>query len=245
MSKTAGIIVIGNEILSGKTRDENSPYLVRQLRDLGVDVRKISVIADELTLISLEVREFSDTYDYVFTTGGVGPTHDDLTMDGIAAAFGRRVYRNADLEASLRHFYSKDLVDGNLRMADVPEGARLVGGKGMWFPVIAVENVYIFPGVPEILQRKFERIKETFRGAPFYLREIFLQADEGQIASVLHRLLAEFPDLLLGSYPYFDNPVYSIKLTLESKDASYLDGAHARLVAALEEIHLVPVKPVL
>jgi molybdenum cofactor synthesis domain-containing protein len=243
MSKTAGIIVIGNEILSGKTRDENSPYLVRQLRDLGVDVRKISVIADELTLISGEVREFSNAYDYVFTTGGVGPTHDDLTMDGIAAAFGRRVYRNADLEASLRHFYSKDLIDGNLRMADVPEGARLVGGKGMWFPVIAVENVYIFPGVPEILQRKFERIKETFREAPFHLREIFLRADEGQIANVLHQLLAEFPDLLLGSYPYLDNPVYSIKLTMESKDASYLDRAHTRLVAALEEIHLVPVKP--
>ena len=129
MSKTAGIIVIGNEILSGKTRDENSPYLVRQLRELGVDVRKISVIADELTLISGEVREFSNTYDYVFTTGGVGPTHDDLTMEGIAAAFGRRVYRNADLVASLRHFYSNELIDGNLRMADVPEGARLVGGK--------------------------------------------------------------------------------------------------------------------
>jgi molybdenum cofactor synthesis domain-containing protein len=244
MSKTAGIIVIGNEILSGKTRDENSPYLVRQLRDLGVDVRKISVIADELDLISGEVREFTNTYDYVFTTGGVGPTHDDLTMVGIAAAFGRRLYRNADLEASLRHLYSKDLIDGNLRMADVPEGARLIGGKGTWFPVVAVENVYIFPGVPEILQRKFERIKETFREAPFHLQEIFLQADEGQIANILHQLLVEFPDLLLGSYPYFDNPVYSIKLTLESKDASYLDRAHARLVAALEEIHLVPVKPV-
>jgi molybdenum cofactor synthesis domain-containing protein len=244
MSKTAGIIVIGNEILSGKTRDENSPYLVRQLRELGVDVRKISVIADELTLISGEVREFSNSYDYVFTTGGVGPTHDDLTMDGIAAAFGRHVYRNADLEASLRHFYSKDLLDGNLRMADVPEGARLVGGKGtMWFPVVAVENVYIFPGVPEILQRKFERIKESFREAPFHLREVFLQADEGQIANILHQLLAEFPDLLLGSYPYLDNPVYSIKLTLESKDASYLEGAHARLAAALEGIHLFPVKP--
>jgi FAD synthetase len=243
MSKTAGIIVIGNEILSGKTRDENSPYLVLQLRDLGVDVRKISVIADELTLISGEVREFSNTYDYVFTTGGVGPTHDDLTMNGIAAAFGRRVYRNADLEAALRHFYSKDLIDGNLRMADVPEGARLVGGKGTWFPVVAVENVYIFPGVPEILQRKFERIKETFREAPFHLREVFLRADEGQIADILHQLLAEFPDLLLGSYPYLDNPVYSIKLTLESKDASYLDRAHSRLVAALEEIHLAPVRP--
>src|SRR5215468_10549523 len=88
MSKTSGIIVIGNEILSGKTRDENSPYLVRELRDLGVDVRKICVVPDELRLISHEVKDFSKSYDYVFTTGGVGPTHDDLTMNGIAAAFG-------------------------------------------------------------------------------------------------------------------------------------------------------------
>lgn len=242
MSKTAGIIVIGNEILSGKTRDENSPYLVHELRGLGVDVRKISVIPDELNLISDEVREFSGTYDYVFTTGGVGPTHDDLTMDGIAGAFGRRILRHPDLEVSLRHFYSEELVQGNLRMADVPEGARLVGGKGMWFPVVAVENVYIFPGVPEILQRKFERIKETFREAPFHLRQIFLQADEGQIAAILHQLLADFPELLLGSYPYLDNPAYSIKLTLESKDAEYVDRAQSALIAALATIHIVPVK---
>src|SRR5580693_6994666 len=155
MSKSAGIIVIGNEILSGKTRDENSPYLVRELRGLGVDVRKISVIPDERDLISREVLEFSNSYDYVFTTGGVGPTHDDLTMDGIAGAFGRRMYRDPELEATLRYYYAQDLVAGNLRMANIPEGARLVGGKGMWFPVVAVENVYIFPGVPEILQRKF------------------------------------------------------------------------------------------
>ena len=240
MSKTSAIIVIGNEILSGKTRDDNSPYLVRELRDLGVDVRKISVIPDDLGLISNEVRESSAYYDYVFTTGGVGPTHDDLTMDGIANAFGRRIHRHPDLEATLRHYYTQDLVDGNLRMADIPEGARLVGGKGMWFPVIAVENVYIFPGVPEILRRKFERIKETFREAPFYLREVYLKADEGQIAGILHRVLASFPDLLLGSYPYFDNPVYSIKLTLESKDAGYIERAHAALLAELAAIQVCP-----
>ena len=240
MSKTAAIIVIGNEILSGKTRDENSPYLVRELRDLGVEVRKISVIPDELDFISDEVREFSTSYDYVFTTGGVGPTHDDLTMDGIGRAFGQRILRHPDLEATLRHYYTEDLVDGNLRMADIPEGARLVGGKGMWFPVVAVENVYIFPGVPEILQRKFERIKEMFREAPFYLREVYLKADEGQIAGILHRVLADFPDLLLGSYPYFDNPVYSIKLTLESKDAAYLERAHSLLLEELKKIHLDP-----
>jgi molybdenum cofactor synthesis domain-containing protein len=241
MSKTAAVIVIGNEILSGKTRDENSPYLARELRSLGVDVRKISVIPDELNLISDEVRHCSSCYDYVFTTGGVGPTHDDLTMDGIAAAFGRRIRRNADLEETLRQFYSQDLVDGNLRMADIPEGARLVGGEGLWFPVVAVENVYIFPGVPEILRRKFERIKEGFREAPFHLSEVYLKADEGQIAGILHRVLAEFPDLLLGSYPYFDNPVYSIKLTLESKDAAYLDRAHAMLIAELANIQLIPI----
>ena len=127
-------------------------------------------------------------------------------------------------------------------MADVPEGSRLVGGKGAWFPVVAVENVFIFPGVPDILQRKFERIKEMFREAPFHLRLVYLRADEGQIAAILHELLAEFPDLMLGSYPYFDNPSYSIKLTLESKDASYLEESHSRLLGRLAEIHLVPVK---
>lgn len=240
MSKTAGIIVIGNEILSGKTRDENSPYLVRELRELGVEVRKISVIPDELDIISGEVQSLSKAFDYVFTTGGVGPTHDDLTMDGIASAFGRTLRRNAELEDTIRRFYARELVDGNLRMADIPEGARLVGGKSMWFPVVAVENVYIFPGVPEILQKKFDRIKETFREAPFYLREIYLKADEGQIAASLHRILEQFPDLLLGSYPYFDNPVYSIKLTLESKDSAYLARAHESLLAELARIDLYP-----
>ena len=242
MSKTAGIIVIGNEILSAKTRDENSVYLARELRDLGVDVRKISVIPDELHLISNEVREFSNSYDYVFTTGGVGPTHDDLTMDGIAAAFGREIRRHPELEATLRQNYSQDLIEGNLPMSDIPEGARLLGGKGMWFPVIAVENVYIFPGVPQILRRKFERIKEMFREAPFHLREIYLQADEGQIAAILHQVLADFPDLLLGSYPYFDNREYSIKLTLESKQVAYLERAYAMLLSELSKIHLTPVK---
>src|SRR4029450_9571112 len=109
MSKSAALIVIGNEILSAKTRDENSPYLLRELRDLGVDVRKISVIPDELDPISDEVRVFSKAYDYVFTTGGVGPTHDDLTMQGIAAAFGREIHRHPELESVLRQYYRGDM----------------------------------------------------------------------------------------------------------------------------------------
>lgn len=242
MAKTAGIIVIGNEILSGKTVDENSGYLARELRALGVNLQKIAVIPDELDLIAAEVRAFSKTFDFVFTSGGVGPTHDDLTMEGIAIAFDQQIRRQPELEAILRYHYSSDLLEGNLRMADVPEGARLVGGKGAWFPVVAVENVFIFPGVPEILRRKFERIKEMFRESPYHLREVFLCADEGQIAGILHELLAEYPDLMLGSYPYFDNPVYSIKLTLESKDSQYVERAKADLLQKLSTIRLSPVQ---
>jgi molybdopterin-biosynthesis enzyme MoeA-like protein len=161
-------------------------------------------------------------------------------MEGIARAFGDRIQRSPELEDTIRRFYPHELVEGNLRMADIPSGARLVGGKGMWFPVVAVGNVYIFPGVPEILQKKFERIKETFREAPFFLREIYLKADEGQIAATLHDVLEQFPDLLLGSYPYFDNPVYSIKLTLESKDLGYLERSYDALLSRLARIDLYP-----
>src|SRR5205085_3261783 len=155
-----------------------------------------------------------------------------------AMAFGRKTHRHPELESTLRQYYAQNLVDGNLRMADIPGGARLIGGTGRWFPTIAVENVYIFPGVPEILRRKFERIKEMFREEPFYLCEVYLRADEGLIAGILHALLAKFPELLLGSYPYIDNPEYSVKLTLESKDSSYLEQAHTMLIAELARIHL-------
>jgi molybdenum cofactor synthesis domain-containing protein len=240
MAKTAGILVIGNEILSGKTRDENSPFLSQELRALGVDVRRISVIPDELGIIAVEVRGFAAEYDYVFTTGGVGPTHDDLTMDGIAMAFDQRISRNLHLETTVRQLYPGDILEPNLRMADLPEGARLIG-EGMSFPVVAIKNVFTFPGVPEILQRKFDRIKEMFREAPFHLREVYLRADEGKITAILHHVLDRFPELLLGSYPYFDNPTYSIKLTLESKDWSYLDAAHTLLLEELSKIQLKPV----
>jgi molybdenum cofactor synthesis domain-containing protein len=243
MAKTASIIVIGNEILSGKTRDENSVFLSRELRSLGVDVRKISVIPDELQTIADEVRTSSQAYDYVFTTGGVGPTHDDLTMHGIAGAFGQKIRRNPELEAALRGYYPPALVEPNLLMADVPEDSKLISRPGMWFPLVVVKNVYIFPGVPEILQRKFTKIREMFREAPYHLVEVYLQADEGQIVRILHFVLEKFPDLQLGSYPYFTKPDYSIKLTLESKDTDYLANAHSLLLRELSRFNLQPVQP--
>ncbi|HET9131483.1 MAG TPA: molybdopterin-binding protein, partial [Terriglobia bacterium] len=182
-------------------------------------------------------------YDYVFTTGGVGPTHDDLTMQGIARAFGQIVRRNPELEAALRGYYSPELVEPNLLMADVPEESKLIWRPAMWFPVVVVKNVYTFPGVPEILQRKFSKIQEMFREAPYHLVEVFLRADEGQIVQILHFVLEKFPDLQLGSYPYFTKPDYSIKLTLESKDSDYLASAHSLLLRELSRIDLQPVQP--
>ena len=241
MSKTAEIVVIGNEILSGRTRDENAIYFLKELRSLGVDVRRVSVIPDEMKVIRDEIRSASKNFDYVFTSGGVGPTPDDVTIQGVAAAFERKVCRSSELETTLRGYYQDNLTDAMLRMADVPEGASLVRGNQMRFPVIAVENVYVFPGVPEILASKFERIKERFREDPFFTQDVFLDVEEGQVADVLREVLAKFPDLLLGSYPTFTNPDYTVKLTLESKSENYLNGAYVYLVECLAARSIVPV----
>ena len=243
MAKTAGVVVIGNEILSGRTPDQNSLYLLQELRGLGVDVRKVSVIPDELPAVRDEVRLFSSEFDFVFTSGGVGPTHDDVTIAGIAAAFNQGIRREPELVAALERYYQDGLTDAMLRMADVPEGAVLVGDEHALFPVVAVENVYIFPGVPEILASKFERIKEMFRQEPYHVLQIFVQVEEGEIADALNEVLEAFPDLGLGSYPAFNNPLYKVKLTLESKDEAYLEKARQCLLEKMASRSIVPFDP--
>lgn len=242
MSKTAGIIVIGNEILSGRTPDENAVYFLRELRELGVAVRKVSVIPDELGLIRDEVRQFSSNFDLVFTSGGVGPTHDDVTIAAIAAAFGQGVRRDPELLRTLERYYQGSLTEAMQRMADVPDSAILVRSEPTLFPVVMVGNVYIFPGVPAILASKFERIKETFRQEPYHVRDIFVQVEEGEIADMLHDVLDLFPELGLGSYPAFENPEFKVKVTLESKDEAYLEDARRCLLEKLALRSVVPVE---
>ncbi len=233
MAKTAGIVIIGNEVLSGKTQDTNSHYLARELRALGVELRRVLVIPDEVELIGREIAAFSREFDFVFTTGGVGPTHDDVTMAGIAHGFGVKVIHHPELERRLRERHGQNINEARLRMAEVPEGADLVGEGSLYAPVAKLKNVYIFPGIPKVLQDRFEAIKERFREAPYFLKVVFSKEGEGVIASILNDLLASFPDLLLGSYPVLDNPDYRVKLTLESKDANYLDRAFQKLLGAL------------
>lgn len=219
---TAGIIVIGNEILSGKVEDSNSPYLARQLRALGVDLLRISVIPDEIETIAAEARAFSAAYDHVFTSGGVGPTHDDVTMEGVARGFGVRVVRHPLLEAGLRAYFGEGVTEAALKMAEVPEGTDLVAGRHRGFPVTRFKNIYILPGIPKYFVDKFESIKDNFKDRAIHLRRFYVTRKEEEIARHLNATLAEFPELMLGSYPQLDTPDYCVLLTLESREEDYL-----------------------
>jgi len=232
---TAGILIIGNEILSGKVTDTNSPYLCRELRVLGVDVERILTIPDEIELIAHEVRKLSADYDLVFTSGGIGPTHDDLTMDGIAAAFGREIEQNSSIASRIERAQGKPPNESQLKMAMIPEGARLVDAGDLWFPVVIIENVHIFPGIPELLRKKFESIRERFRGVPVLLKRVFVKRPESDIAASLHELLTEYPQLMLGSYPRIGEEAFHVILTLESRDAGYLQQALDSLLGRLPD----------
>ena len=232
MPKTAGIVLVGNEILSGKIQDANAAYLCQELRTLGVDVRRITVIPDDVEQIAAEVAAFRGTFDIVFTSGGVGPTHDDVTIDGVARGLGVRVVRHPALVALLDSYYQGQLTEARLKMAEVPEGAELVAGDRLRFPAIVARNVYVLPGVPEIFRQKFDALKERFRGVPYLLCSVFVSMGEATLADHLNALLARHPDLLLGSYPEFANAEYKVKVTLESKDGGYLDRAVASFLGA-------------
>jgi molybdenum cofactor synthesis domain-containing protein len=233
MAKTAGILVIGNEILSGKVVDTNSPYLCQELRVLGVDVRRIAVVPDEIAIIASDVVMFTQTFDYVFTTGGVGPTHDDVTIEAIAQGLQRRLVVHPEMEALLQQHWAERPPAVRQKMATVPEGAQLLLEPALPIPVLHVANVYIFPGIPQLFRRKFDSIKERFRELPYHVRLVYVNARESDFAHVLDHIVQEFPELQLGSYPEVGNPHYRVKLTLESKEQPYLERAYMRLLALL------------
>jgi molybdenum cofactor synthesis domain-containing protein len=232
---TAALLVIGNEILSGKVVDTNSPFLASELRALGVDLERILTIPDVIDVIAHEVRAMSETYDFVFTSGGIGPTHDDLTMDAIAKAFGRELELNPSMMERMERHQGTPPNESQRRMALVPAGAQVIDAGDLSFPVVIVENVHIFPGIPSLLQKKFHSIRDRFRGVPFQLRRIYVTKRESDIADQLNALLVEFPDLMLGSYPKIEERDFHVLLTLESRDAAYLKRAEESLIARLAD----------
>ena len=233
MATTAGILVIGNEILSGKVVDTNSPYLCQELHTLGVDVQRICVVPDDIDVIARDVALLSRSFDHVFTTGGVGPTHDDVTIEAVAQGLQRRVVVHQELEALLDQHWGDRPPAARIKMASVPEGAELLMEPSLPIPVLRVQNVYIFPGIPQLFRRKFDSIKDRFQEEPYHGRRVYLTARESDFSHLLDTLMQEFPDLMLGSYPEVGNPEYRVKLTLESKDQVYLARAYERLLALL------------
>jgi len=221
----AGLLVIGNEILSGKVVDTNSPFLAGQLRELGVDLERILTIPDDVDVIAQEVRYFHKAFDHVFTSGGIGPTHDDVTMEGVARAFGLEMVENAQLCERIANAVGKKFNDAMRKMAMLPEGATIIDAGDLWFPIVVVENVHVFPGIPQLFEKKFRSIRQRFSGVPFRLTRVFVDRFESEIAGALNELLKEFPELMLGSYPKLGETGYRVLLTLESRDPIYLEAA--------------------
>jgi FAD synthetase len=184
------------------------------------------VIPDVEEVIAEEVRRFSNDFDYVLTSGGVGPTHDDVTLSGVARAFGERLVRSEEMVDMLRELMKgREPNESQLKMCDLPESAELLSGPEVWFPLVRVANVYVFPGVPRLLQVKFESVRHQFRGTPIALRRLFLKCMESDVAQDLRDVLAEFSEVKVGSYPRLGEDEFRTLITLESRDETCLDRA--------------------
>ena len=240
--KTAGIIIIGNEILSGKVRDANSSFLAAELRAIGVNLMRISVIPDDSETIGKEAFEFSGAYDYVFTSVGVGPTHDDVTMEGIAAGFHVGIIRHPDLVRHLMNYCGGRANVAIMKMAEAPEGAEIIDLGNAGFPLVSFRNIFIFPGIPQYLVKKFSAVKERFRCSPFYLGRLYLDAKESDIAEILNAVVAENGDVAFGSYPIIDNPEYKVIVTAESRSLERVTCSVDDLVKRLPKEIIVRVE---
>jgi molybdenum cofactor synthesis domain-containing protein len=230
---TAAYVGIGNELLSGSTRDENFFYLARCLHELGIQLMRCFVIPDEQDVIRETIERCRGRFTYVFTSGGLGPTHDDVTVEGVALALGVPVVRHPFLEKKIREFYGDRLEEASLKMAEVPQGAALHLPDRMSFPVLSIENIYLFPGIPELFQQKFEAIKERFRTRPYHTREILSDRPESEIADLLSEALERFPSIRIGSYPQWGEKGYRVKVVVEGKDEDSVAKAAAHLQKVL------------
>lgn len=236
----AGAIIIGNEVLSGKVEEENARFLIRELRGLGVKLERIVFLRDEEEEIAAEVRRMSSAYDHVFTSGGVGSTHDDVTFLGVARAFGRELVLEPGLEALLAARFGPKMSEVVRRMAMVPAGTQLLYARPDRYPVLLVENVFVLPGVPSFFRAKFDEVlRARLGGPPFVLRQVFVSVGEDEIALPLEAVQKAHPELELGSYPRFDEADHKVRLTVEGRDAERVRAGFEALMGRLPPAWIV------
>ncbi len=237
MDPSAALVVVGNEVLSAKVQDENGPWAARRLRELGVRLLAIHVVADRTEDIVAAVNAERARAGWVFTSGGVGPTHDDITVAAVAAALGRRLVRLAPLESAIREIHRRhhggaDPPEIALRMADVPEGTRLLGDPA--YPTMAVENVVMLPGPPRFFRFQFEQVAPLLQAPPFRLATVYLSVGEERFAVALAEVARAHPAVEIGSYPRFEEGAdFRVRVTVESRDGTAVAAALSALLAVL------------
>ncbi len=209
-------VIIGNEILTAKVEELNGAYLIRRLREKGIPLRWMCVVPDEVDAIVESVSTARSKADCVFTSGGIGPTHDDITVRAVALALGRRVVRDPELERRVIQHYGGKATPEALRLAEVPEGTKLIWRDGIWYPVIHCSGVFLLPGVPQLFRLQLDSVLESMEGAPVHLRSLYLGVGETEVAHVLDQIALAMPHVSIGSYPQFDSSIgYRVKVTVE------------------------------
>lgn len=232
--RTAAMLVIGNELLSGKVAETNLRVLARSLRRLGIALRRVVMVADDIDIIAQEVRALSAAHDWLFTSGGVGPTHDDVTIEGVAQAFGVEVVTSLEMKRMLENHYKERLAEGHLRMARIPEGATLETTTEIRWPTIRVRNTWVMPGVPEVFLMKIPVVEaKVGRAEAFVSHAVYTRMDEGDLKPLLDKVVAAFPGVEVGSYPKWNHPTYRTQLTFDGRDDLLVLRARDAFVASL------------
>ena len=236
---TAAILVIGDEILSGRTKDKNIGWLAEELTKLGISLCEARVIADVETVIISHVQDLSERYDYLFTSGGIGPTHDDITTQSVAAAFGVPVIRHAEAEARLLRHYQDTDIDFNearQKMADIPDTATLIDNPVSAAPGYKLGNVYVMAGVPSILQAMFATFSHTLTGGVQPTRiPVQCAIGEGTIATIMGDIATRFDGVSVGSYPWFKPGQFGTAVVLTGLDVNKVDKAATELESLVQQ----------
>lgn len=230
---TAAMLVIGDEILSGRTRDANMHYLAGQLTEAGIDLKEVRVVSDDAPAIIAAVKALSASYDSVFTSGGIGPTHDDITADCIAAAFNDPIDIRADARALLQAHYDRngqELNAARLRMARIPDSATLIDNPVSTAPGFTLQNVHVMAGVPSVFKAMVASVLPTLTGgAPLLSRTLRVDRGEGDIAGPLGQFATDFSDLSVGSYPFQKDGKYGSNIVVRGANEARLDEAMTTL----------------
>jgi molybdenum cofactor synthesis domain-containing protein len=232
---TAAMLVIGDEILSGRTRDSNTNHLAKALTEVGIDLKEARVVSDDQPAIVAAVRTLSDAYDHVFTSGGIGPTHDDITADAMGAAFDAHVDVRDDARALLQAHYDRagtTLNEARLRMARIPDGATLIDNPVSTAPGFTIKNVNVMAGVPSVFEAMVASvISKLAHGAPLLSESWRVMRGEGDVAAPLAQIATDHPDLSLGSYPFQKDGAYGTNIVIRGTDQTRVTAAMTQLQA--------------